>query len=1215
MYRNPRSGLFPVVLVGLTMVGVLAGRDAAQARRVPRFRGKVGKGETRPPVRPAGPGTLATTPIPQPNFKISAGASNADESGSPFDFGDQSGLAFHGGKFYPVWSDNSDALPSNPDLPAFDVAIAPVTLSGTTVTPGVNSNISQALENQNGATVAVNPTNPLNLVVVGEAPAQPGLFKAYSLDGGVTWNTDVIGDNDGLVAAGGAPDVEFDQYGNCYLVYLGFDFGTEVALSTNGGQTFSPRATLGAQAFGFRDTDQPTVATGTGANGNGVVWVAWTDFQANGQLGNSRISAAGAQVTGLGTLAAFSNPQLVAGTDDANFGDCAVGPNGAVMVAFQSPYLDEEIQASAAYIAVDTNGLGGTGFGPRIQVTSTNVAGFDQIPAQAVRTIDAEVRLAWDRSGGADNGRVYLVYTDETPNESNNTDIYLRYSDNNGSAWSAPVKLNDDATNRSQFLPRIDIDQTTGNVAVVWYDCRNDGGAGSPTDRDNLANTDAEFWGTVLLQPADAFQFSSAVYNTPEGQNVQITVTRGDSANAASVMYAATPGTAAAAADFVPVTGTLNFASGQSSQSFLVTVAADSEIEGDETVNLTLSNPTGGVLGAPDTATLIIVDDRAVTAPSNLIAAAASPSSIVLTWQDNSSNEDAFQVERKVGNGAFAVLEFAPAGQTTFTDTSVTPGTLYTYRVLARNGTRPTNPSNEDSANITVVDFLSPTFTVSETAGSVTLTISRTGNTAGSATVLVNTINGTAAGPDDFTAPAPVVFGAGETARMVNIPVADDNLLEGNETFQVMLTGPTGSDVVGGALSAALVTILDDTARPKPTAVAALVQAGGGVLLTWQDNSGNEDGFEVERKTGVGGTFAVVGTTPAGTASFTDNTVQTGETYFYRVRAFRGALRSDYSDEAAVSVTTLQFSTGTLTVAENAGTAAVTITRTGDTSGAASVLVSSADGTAAAPGDYTAVSQTVEFAPGETTQTVQVTVLPDRLIEANETLGLTLSNVQGAGVGLGSQPTLTLTILDDRAATAPGSLAGFPVNPTSIRLTWTDNSENESGFVVERRTGAGAFTAIGAAPANATTFTDGAAVAGTSYTYRVRAVAGMSGSGLLESGNSAEVQVTVPQGGKVKVTPKKLNFGTVRLGRTKTKKVTIRNIGKTGMLAGTVGTLAAPFRVVSGGGPFNLAPRAKLTVVVEYAPTTAGNTTATLNISTTDTTKPLVAVPVTGKGR
>lgn len=126
-----------------------------------------------------------------------------------------------------------------------------------------------------------------------------------------------------------------------------------------------------------------------------------------------------------------------------------------------------------------------------------NVGGFDFITPQPNRSVDSEAGLAWDNNpASAHFRRVYLVYTDETPAESNNTDIYLRYSDNNGQTWSAAVKVNDDVGTNAQFMPRIAIDPTTGNIAISWHDCRNDLGTGGAGDRDGKRNNDAQFYAT-----------------------------------------------------------------------------------------------------------------------------------------------------------------------------------------------------------------------------------------------------------------------------------------------------------------------------------------------------------------------------------------------------------------------------------------------------------------------------------------------------------------------------------------------------------------------------------------------------------------------------------------------------------------------------------------------------------------------------------------------
>jgi hypothetical protein len=71
-------------------------------------------------------------------------------------------------------------------------------------------------------------------------------------------------------------------------------------------------------------------------------------------------------------------------------------------------------------------------------------------------------------------GRAYLVYADAVAENSKDIDIYLKYSDNDGATWSAPVRVNDDAPTTSQFLPQAAIDPTTGDLAITWYDARED---------------------------------------------------------------------------------------------------------------------------------------------------------------------------------------------------------------------------------------------------------------------------------------------------------------------------------------------------------------------------------------------------------------------------------------------------------------------------------------------------------------------------------------------------------------------------------------------------------------------------------------------------------------------------------------------------------------------------------------------------------------------
>ena len=76
--------------------------------------------------------------------------------------------------------------------------------------------------------------------------------------------------------------------------------------------------------------------------------------------------------------------------------------------------------------------------------------------------------------------------------------------------------------------------------------------------------------------------------------------------------YATSNGTATAGSDYTSASGTLTLANGETSKTFTIPILNDTLVEGNETVNLTLSNPSGGAsLGNQNTATLTIASDDA----------------------------------------------------------------------------------------------------------------------------------------------------------------------------------------------------------------------------------------------------------------------------------------------------------------------------------------------------------------------------------------------------------------------------------------------------------------------------------------------------------------------------------------------------------------------------------------------------------------------------
>jgi hypothetical protein len=331
---------------------------------------------------------------------------------------------------------------------------------------GPNVNTGHQAGNQSETQIAIDPVNPLHMFAAANdnAVAQ-GMYGAVSTDGGVTWKSRVVaGGNDGLPVGVTDPGLSWDSFGNLFFTYIN-DALTDciVALSTDGGLTFK-------SAGQFPVADQPHVATGAGE-----VAVSYNDP-------NNNQSVSSAKVTGLGAVGAFSTV-TVPNSANGNFGSIAIGPTGQITVNFQ--HGNTGAGPDTIMVSNDPTGVGGA-FGTPITASPTNVGGFRDIPPQMVRSVDAEAKLAYDRSTGAHKGRLYLVYTDAPSVTSNDTNIFLRHSDNSGATWSAPLRVNDDTTTNSQFFSYDAVDQTTGDLALSWYDCRN-----SPS------NTKVEVFATV----------------------------------------------------------------------------------------------------------------------------------------------------------------------------------------------------------------------------------------------------------------------------------------------------------------------------------------------------------------------------------------------------------------------------------------------------------------------------------------------------------------------------------------------------------------------------------------------------------------------------------------------------------------------------------------------------------------------------------------------
>jgi len=226
--------------------------------------------------------------------------------------------------------------------------------------------------------------------------------------------------------------------------------------------------------------------------------------------------------------------------------------------------------------------------------------------------------------------------------------------------------------------------------------------------------------GTFTVPPP-AFSLSSAGYSVSEGDgHATVTINRTGSIVPASVHFATTGGTATAGSDYTAVSQTVSFASGETSKTVSVPIIDDSQIEGSETVQLSLSSPSAGAtLGSPSSATLTIADnDRAFafSSPTYSVGEAGPAATVTINRAGLTSGTDTVHFASANGTATAGsdytavsqTVAFAP-GQTSKTvSIPITDDTVYeaseTVLLSISSPSAGATLGSPSSATLTIVD-------------------------------------------------------------------------------------------------------------------------------------------------------------------------------------------------------------------------------------------------------------------------------------------------------------------------------------------------------------------------------------------------------------------------------------------------------------------------------------------------------------------------------
>ncbi|WP_295133221.1 Calx-beta domain-containing protein [uncultured Reyranella sp.] len=313
--------------------------------------------------------------------------------------------------------------------------------------------------------------------------------------------------------------------------------------------------------------------------------------------------------------------------------------------------------------------------------------------------------------------------------------------------------------------------------------------------------------------------------------------------------YATANGSATAGQDYVAKSGTLSFAAGETQKTISITVNGDTAIENNETLALNLSSPSGATIADGAAVGTILTDDAVVPRIAITDATVKEGNSgtrdlsftVTLSQATTSTVTVAYGTAdgtAKAGQDYIAqtgTLTFAP-GETSRTinvkvagDTAIEANETLKINLTSPTGATIANSSAtgtivNDDARISVADA-----TVTEGnngTSNLAFTVTLSAAASGPVTVAYATSDVSAKAGQDYAARSgTLTFAAGETSKVVLVPVTGDTTVEANETLKLTLSSPTGATIDDGVATG---TIVNDDVAPPPSLSVSDASAGEG---------------------------------------------------------------------------------------------------------------------------------------------------------------------------------------------------------------------------------------------------------------------------------------------------------------------------------------------------------------------------------------------------
>ncbi|MDE2976943.1 MAG: fibronectin type III domain-containing protein, partial [Acidobacteriota bacterium] len=438
-------------------------------------------------------------------------------------------------------------------------------------------------------------------------------------------------------------------------------------------------------------------------------------------------------------------------------------------------------------------------------------------------------------------------------------------------------------------------------------------------------------------------------------------------------------------------------------------------------------------------------------APSGLVAAAAGSTSVNLSWSDGSSNETGFQVEYQPSGGAWTAASTTPPDTEAAVVTGLAPSTGYQFRVTATNA----NGSASSGVASLVMPPAAPTGLSARAGAANAVDLAWTDAASDESEFLV-----------EYRRRVDSAWTAWGTRPAANASAASvTGLLGGTEyLFRVRAVHATN-----GASTPSNVAATSTSGTRVPSGLRVAATDSTSASASWEDESHDETGFVVERRR-TGGDWNVAAAVDVDVESAVLTGLEPSAAYDFRVGA-TGAGGSAWS--GTVSLTMPPAAPVGLEAAAASSTSARltwTDTSSDETSFVIEFREESAPDWGLWPGEAAADAETwtaTGLDPGK--------AYAFRVYAKHSTNGVSSPSNEARTGNLG-------------APRPPSGLAAAAAGSTTVNLTWTDDATDETGFLVEYRSGAAAWRTSSSPSADAESAAATGLTASRGYEFRVSAL-------------------------------------------------------------------------------------------------------------------------------